>query len=157
MQYGLVPEKLGGDTIFVNISAKFGKNIDELLDMIALEAEVMELKADPDQPAAGSVIEARLDQGKGPVATLLVQQGTLHVGDPIVAGHTFGRVRTMTNERGRELKKATPSMPVSITGLNEVPEAGDRYASSTMKRLPVQLVKNVPRKLKLKNVVRQPE
>ncbi|PAK65786.1 translation initiation factor IF-2, partial [Lactococcus lactis] len=75
----------------------------------------------------GSVIEARLDQGKGPVATLLVQQGTLHVGDPIVAGHTFGRVRTMTNERGRELKKATPSMPVSITGLNEVPEAGDRY------------------------------
>ena len=127
MQYGLVPEKLGGDTIFVDISAKFGKNIDELLDMIALEAEVMELKADPDQPAAGSVIEARLDQGKGPVATLLVQQGTLHVGDPIVAGHTFGRVRTMTNERGRELKKATPSMPVSITGLNEVPEAGDRY------------------------------
>ncbi|MGF2383758.1 translation initiation factor IF-2 [Lentilactobacillus otakiensis] len=127
MQYGLVPEKLGGDTIFVNISAKFGKNIDELLDMIILEAEVMELKADPDQPAAGSVIEARLDQGKGPVATLLVQQGTLHVGDPIVAGHTFGRVRTMTNERGREVKKATPSSPVSITGLNEVPEAGDRY------------------------------
>lgn len=127
MQYGLVPEKLGGDTIFVDISAKFGKNIDELLDMIILEAEVMELKADPDQPAAGSVIEARLDQGKGPVATLLVQQGTLHVGDPIVAGHTFGRVRTMTNERGRDVKKATPSSPVSITGLNEVPEAGDRY------------------------------
>lgn len=127
MQYGLVPEALGGETIFVNISAKFGKNIDELLDMIALEAEMLELKADPDQPAVGSVIEARLDQGKGPVATLLVQQGTLHVGDPIVAGHTFGRVRTMTNERGRDLKKATPSMPVSITGLNEVPEAGDRY------------------------------
>ncbi|MCT3555859.1 translation initiation factor IF-2 [Lentilactobacillus buchneri] len=127
MQYGLVPEKLGGDTIFVDISAKFGKNIDELLDMIILEAEVMELKADPDQPAAGSVIEARLDQGKGPVATLLVQQGTLHVGDPIVVGHTFGRVRTMTNERGRDVKKATPSSPVSITGLNEVPEAGDRY------------------------------
>lgn len=127
MQYGLVPEKLGGDTIFVDVSAKFGKNIDELLDMIILEAEVMELKADPDQPAAGSVIEARLDQGKGPVATLLVQQGTLHVGDPIVVGHTFGRVRTMTNERGRDVKKATPSSPVSITGLNEVPEAGDRY------------------------------
>jgi translation initiation factor IF-2 len=126
-KYGLVPESWGGDTIFVNISAKFGKNIDELLDMIILESEMLELKADPQQPAVGSVIEARLDQGKGPVATLLVQQGTLKVGDPIVVGHTFGRVRTMTNERGRDLKKVTPSMPVSITGLNEVPEAGDRF------------------------------
>lgn len=127
MQYGLIPESNGGDTIFVNISAKFGKNIDELLDMIILEAEMLELKANPDQPGAGSVIEARLDQGQGPVATLLVQQGTLRVGDPIVVGNTFGRVRTMTNERGRDLKKATPAMPVSITGLNDVPEAGDRF------------------------------
>ncbi|MDH5104448.1 translation initiation factor IF-2 [Lentilactobacillus diolivorans] len=126
-EYGLIPEDWGGDTIFVNISAKFGKNIDELLDMIGLEAEMLELKADPEQKAVGSVIEARLDQGKGPMATLLVQQGTLRVGDPIVVGHTFGRVRAMTNERGRELKKATPSMPVSITGLNDVPEAGDRF------------------------------
>ncbi|MBU9788034.1 translation initiation factor IF-2 [Lentilactobacillus sp. IMAU92037] len=127
MQYGLIPEDNGGNTIFVNISAKFGKNIDELLDMIILEAEMLELKANPDQPGAGSVIEARLDQGQGPVATLLVQQGTLRVGDPIVVGNTFGRVRTMTNERGRDLKKATPATPVSITGLNDVPEAGDRF------------------------------
>lgn len=126
-QYELIPEDWGGDTIFVNISAKFGKNIDELLDMILLQAEMMELKANPDQNAAGSVVEARLDQGRGPVATLLVQQGTMHVGDPIVVGNTFGRVRTMTNENGRRIKEATPSTPVEITGLNDVPEAGDRF------------------------------
>ncbi|WP_283678691.1 translation initiation factor IF-2 [Lentilactobacillus sp. Marseille-Q4993] len=126
-EYGLIPEDWGGDTIFVEISAKFGKNIDELLDMIILESDVMELKANAQQPAVGSVIEARLDQGRGSVATLLVQQGTLHVGDPIVVGHTFGRVRTMTNERGRDLKKVTPSMPVEVTGMNDVPEAGDRF------------------------------
>jgi translation initiation factor IF-2 len=126
-KYNLIPEDWGGDTIFVKISAKFGKNLDELLDMILLQAEMMELKANPDQNAAGSVVEARLDQGKGPVATVLVQQGTLHVGDPIVVGNTFGRVRTMTNENGRRIKAATPSTPVEITGLNEVPEAGDRF------------------------------
>ncbi|BAP85734.1 translation initiation factor IF-2 [Paucilactobacillus hokkaidonensis JCM 18461] len=126
-EYGLVPENWGGDTIFVEISAKFGKNLDELLDMILLQAEVMELKANSDQHAAGSVIEARLDQGKGPVATLLVQQGTMHVGDPVVVGNTYGRVRTMTNELGRRIKDATPSTPVEITGLNDVPEAGDRF------------------------------
>ncbi|MDT6980472.1 translation initiation factor IF-2 [Levilactobacillus zymae] len=126
-EYELIPEDWGGDTIFVNISAKFGKNIDELLDMILLQSEVMELKANPDQNGAGSVIEARLDQGKGSVATLLVQQGTLHVGDPIVVGNTFGRVRTMTNERGRAIKSAVPSTPVEITGLSDVPEAGDRF------------------------------
>lgn len=127
-EYGLIPEDWGGDTIFVKISAKFGKNIDELLDMILLQAEVMELKANPNRRAVGSVVEARLDQGRGPVATLLVQQGTLHVGDPIVVGNTFGRVRTMTNENGRRIKGATPSTPVEITGLNAVPEAGDRFA-----------------------------
>lgn len=126
-EYELIPEDWGGDTIFVNISAKFGKNIDELLDMILLQSEVMELKANPEQNGAGSVIEARLDQGKGSVATLLVQQGTLHVGDPIVVGNTFGRVRTMTNERGRAIKAAVPSTPVEITGLSDVPEAGDRF------------------------------
>lgn len=126
-KYNLIPEDWGGDTIFVKISAKFGKNLDELLDMILLQAEMMELKANLDQNAAGSVVEARLDQGKGPVATVLVQQGTLHVGDPIVVGNTFGRVRTMTNENGRRIKTATPSTPVEITGLNEVPEAGDRF------------------------------
>lgn len=126
-KYNLIPEDWGGDTIFVNISAKFGKNIDELLDMIQLQAEMMELKANPEQNAAGSVVEARLDQGKGSVATVLIQQGTLHVGDPIVVGNTYGRVRTMTNENGRRIKEATPSTPVEITGLNSVPEAGDRF------------------------------
>ncbi|MBB1062267.1 translation initiation factor IF-2 [Limosilactobacillus fastidiosus] len=126
-KYNLIPEDWGGDTIFVNISAKFGKNIDELLDMIQLQAEMMELKANPEQNAAGSVVEARLDQGKGSVATVLVQQGTLHVGDPIVVGNTYGRVRTMINENGRRIKEVTPSTPVEITGLNSVPEAGDRF------------------------------
>ncbi len=128
-KYNLIPEDWGGDTIFVKISAKFGKNLDELLDMILLQAEVMELKANPDQSGAGSVVEARLDQGKGPVATVLIQQGTLHVGDPVVVGTTFGRVRTMTNENGRRIKAATPATPVEITGLNDVPEAGDRLVA----------------------------
>lgn len=126
-KYNLIPEDWGGDTIFVNISAKFGKNLDELLDMILLQAEMMELKANPKQHGAGSVVEARLDRGRGPVATLLVQQGTLHVGDPIVVGNTFGRVRTMNNENGKRIKAATPSTPVEITGLNDVPQAGDRF------------------------------
>ncbi|MGY4789991.1 translation initiation factor IF-2 [Pediococcus pentosaceus] len=126
-EYGLIPESWGGDTIFVEISAKLGQNIDELLDMILLQAEVLELKANPDQNAAGSVIEAQLDPGKGSIATILVQQGTMHVGDPIVIGNTFGRIRTMVNEHGRRVKEATPSTPVEITGLNGVPEAGDRF------------------------------
>lgn len=126
-EYGLIPESWGGDTIFVEISAKLGQNIDELLDMILLQAEVLELKANPDQNAAGSVIEAQLDPGKGSIATILVQQGTMHVGDPIVIGNTFGRIRTMVNEHGRRVKEATPSTPVEIAGLNGVPEAGDRF------------------------------
>ena len=127
MAYDLVPEEYGGDTIFVKISAKFGQNVDELLEMILLQAEVLELKADPDMPARGSVVEARLDKGRGPVATVLVQQGTMRVGDPIVVGNTYGRVRTMTNERGVELEEALPATPVQITGLNDVPQAGDRF------------------------------
>ena len=126
-EYELIPESWGGDTIFVEISAKFGKNIDELLEMILLEADVLELKANPDQKAVGTVIEARLDKGKGSVTTLLVQQGTLHVGDPIVVGNTFGRVRVMTNDRGRRVKEALPSTPVEITGLNDVPQSADRF------------------------------
>ncbi|MGO2138120.1 MAG: translation initiation factor IF-2 [Leuconostoc mesenteroides] len=127
MAYDLVPEEYGGDTIFVKISAKFGQNVDELLDMILLQAEVLELKANPNMPARGSVIEARLDKGRGPVSTVLVQQGTMHVGDPIVVGNTYGRVRTMTNERGVELSEALPATPIQITGLNGVPQAGDRF------------------------------
>lgn len=126
-EHELIPEEWGGDTIFVNISAKFNQNIDELLENILLIAEVEDLKADPTQKAIGTVIEARLDKGKGPVATLLVQQGTLHVGDPIVVGNTYGRVRVMTNDMGRRDKEAGPSTPVEITGLNDVPQAGDRF------------------------------
>lgn len=128
-EYGLIPEDWGGDTIFVEISAKLGQNIDELLDMILLQAEMMELKANPKQHGAGSVIEARLDKGKGSVASLLVQQGTLHVGDPIVVGNTFGRVRTMTNDHGKAVHKAKPGTPVEITGLNDVPDSGDRFVT----------------------------
>ncbi|WP_071131438.1 translation initiation factor IF-2 [Enterococcus timonensis] len=127
-EHGLIPEAWGGDTIFVNISAKFGQNIDELLEMILLVAEVEDMKADPTARPIGTVIEARLDKGKGTVATLLVQEGTLKVGDPIVVGSTFGRVRVMTNASGRREKVAGPATPVEITGLNDVPQAGDHFA-----------------------------
>ncbi|QQF92191.1 translation initiation factor IF-2 [Enterococcus faecium] len=126
-EYELIPEAWGGEMIFVEISAKFGQNIEELLEMILLVAEVEDLKADPTQRAIGTVIEARLDKGKGPVSTLLVQEGTLHVGDPIVVGNTYGRVRVMTNDLGRRDKEAGPATPVEITGLNDVPQAGDRF------------------------------
>ncbi|HAP6322340.1 TPA: translation initiation factor IF-2 [Enterococcus faecium] len=126
-EYELIPEAWGGETIFVEISAKFGQNIEELLEMILLVAEVEDLKADPTQRAIGTVIEARPDKGKGPVSTLLVQEGTLHVGDPIVVGNTYGRVRVMTNDLGRRDKEAGPATPVEITGLNDVPQAGDRF------------------------------
>ncbi|EMW5754499.1 translation initiation factor IF-2 [Enterococcus faecium] len=126
-EYELIPEAWGGETIFVEISAIFGQNIEELLEMILLVAEVEDLKADPTQRAIGTVIEARLDKGKGPVSTLLVQEGTLHVGDPIVVGNTYGRVRVMTNDLGRRDKEAGPATPVEITGLNDVPQAGDRF------------------------------
>ncbi|WP_068983117.1 MULTISPECIES: translation initiation factor IF-2 [Lysinibacillus] len=126
-EHGLVPEAWGGETIFVPISALKGEGIDTLLEMILLVAEVGELKANPDRLALGTVIEAQLDKGRGSVATLLVQDGTLKVGDPIVVGHTFGRVRAMVNDKGRRVKEAGPSTPVEITGLNEVPQAGDRF------------------------------
>ena len=127
-EHGIISTAWGGDCEFVEISAKFGKNIDELLETVLLVAEMEELKADPTVRAIGTVIEARLDKGKGPVATLLVQQGTLHIQDPIVVGNTFGRVRAMVNDLGRRVKEAEPSTPVSITGLNDVPMAGDHFA-----------------------------
>lgn len=126
-EHGLVPEDWGGDTIFVPISALKGEGIDQLLEMILLVAEVSELKANPNRKAIGTVIEAQLDKGRGSVATLLVQNGTLRVGDPIVVGNTFGRVRAMVNDLGRRVKEALPATPVEITGLNEVPQAGDRF------------------------------
>ncbi|MDF2946020.1 MAG: infB [Bacillales bacterium] len=126
-EFGLVPEDWGGDTIFVPVSAKAGTNIESLLEMILLVAEVEELKANPSRKAIGTVIEAQLDKGRGPVATLLVQNGTLHVGDPIVVGNTFGKVRAMVNDIGRRVKEALPCTPVEITGLSDVPQAGDRF------------------------------
>ncbi|HGK1065424.1 TPA: translation initiation factor IF-2 [Streptococcus pneumoniae] len=127
-EHGVMSTAWGGDSEFVEISAKFNQNIEELLETVLLVAEIQELKADPTVRAIGTVIEARLDKGKGAVATLLVQQGTLNVQDPIVVGNTFGRVRAMTNDLGRRVKVAGPSTPVSLTGLNEAPMAGDHFA-----------------------------
>lgn len=127
MEYGLIPEDWGGDTIFVDISAKFGQNIDELLDMLLLVAELEEFKANPNRLALGSVIEARLDAHRGSVATVLVQAGTLKVGDAIVVGNTYGKVRTMVNDQGKRIETAGPSVPVELTGLNDAPSAGDRF------------------------------
>jgi translation initiation factor IF-2 len=126
-EFELVPEEWGGETIFVEVSAKEQTNIDGLLEMILLQAEVLDLKANAKKKAKGAIVEARIDKGRGPVATVLVQEGTLKVGDPIVSGVHFGRVRTMTNDRGELMSEAGPSTPVEITGLAGVPEAGDTF------------------------------
>lgn len=125
----VMPEEWGGDTIFVRTSAKTGAGIDDLLETILTVADVKELKANPNQIASGTVIEAKLDKGRGPVATLLVQNGTLHHGDPVVVGTSFGKIRRMTDENGHELQSAGPSAPVEVIGLNDVPEAGDLFRS----------------------------
>ncbi len=127
MKYELVPEAWGGDTIYVPISAKKGEGIDNLLEMVLLEADVLELKANPTKQAKGTVIEARLDKTKGPVATMLVQRGKLDVGDTIIVGSSIGRIRTMVSDKGKKVKSAGPSTPVSITGLTTVPESGDTF------------------------------
>lgn len=126
-ELGLMPEEWGGDVPYVNISAKQGIGIDELLETVTVVAELAELKANPKRMAYGSVIEGRLDKGRGPVATLLIQNGTLRSGNPIVVGATYGRVRQLVDDRGREIKSAGPATPVEITGLNDVPEAGDKF------------------------------
>jgi len=126
-EYGLIPEDWGGDTIFVPLSALSGDGIDDLLEMIGLVAEVQELKANPNKQAVGTVIEAELDKSRGPAASLLVQNGTLNVGDSIVVGNTYGRIRAMVNDLGKRIKSAGPSTPVEITGINDVPLAGDRF------------------------------
>ena len=127
LEYELVPEEWGGDTIFVEISALFNQNIEELLEMILLVSEVEELTAEPSGLAVGSVIEARLDRSRGPIATLLVQNGTLNKGDSVVVGTTYGRIRTMTDDKGQRIETAGPSTPVEITGLNNTPNAGDQF------------------------------
>ena len=126
-EYGLFPEDWGGDTIFVPLSALTGEGIDDLLEMITLVGEMQELKTSHDREAIGTVIEAELDKSRGPVATLLVQHGTLNVGDSLVVGNTYGKVRAMVNDLGKRIKTAGPSLPVEITGLNDIPEAGDRF------------------------------
>ena len=139
-KYDLVCEEWGGDTIIVPISAKTGKGLDELLEMVLLTAEVQELKANPNRRAKGTVIEARLDKTRGPVATLLVQNGTLKQGDIVIAGTSVGRVRVMTNDKGRTVKTAGPSIPVEITGLAEVPAPGDEFNAVTDERMARELV-----------------
>ena len=139
-KYGMVCEEWGGDVICVPVSAKTGDGIDDLLENILLVAETSELKANPDRRAKGTVVEARLDKGRGPIATLLVQNGTLHTGDVIIAGTAVGRVRVMTNDKGRTVDAAGPSVPVEITGLAEVPEAGDVFNAVEDERLARELV-----------------
>ena len=139
-EYELVPEEWGGDTIVCPISAKTGMGVDNLLEMVALTAEVAELKANPNRAASGAVVEARLDKGRGPIATLLVQNGTLHQGDIIIAGTAVGRVRAMMSDKGQKLTTAGPSVPVEITGLGEVPEAGAHFNAVADERLARELV-----------------
>ncbi len=141
-QYGLVAEDWGGDVACIPVSAVTGMGINDLLERIALEAEVMELKANPNRRAKGAVVEARLDKGQGPIATILVQNGTLHTGDVVIAGTAVGRVRTMRNDKGRNVSEAVPSTPVEITGLTEVPEAGDLFEAVEDERLARELAEN---------------
>ena len=147
-EYSLVPEEWGGDTICVPVSAKTQMGIDSLLESILLVAEMLELKANPKRAAKGVVIEARLDKGRGPIATLLVQNGTLHAGDIVVAGSSVGRVRVMVNERGRRLKEAGPSVPVEVMGLDETPNAGDSFDTASDEKLARQLVEQRKQKAK---------
>ena len=139
-EHELIPEEWGGDTVIVPISAKTGMGLDELLEMVILTAEVQELKANPNRRAKGTVIEARLDKTRGPIATLLVQNGTLNQGDIVIAGTAVGRVRVMTNDKGRTVKTAGPSVPVEITGLAEVPAPGDEFNAVTDERMARELV-----------------
>ena len=139
-EYELIPEEWGGETVIVPISAKTGMGLDDLLEMVILTAEVQELKANPNRRAKGTVIEARLDKNRGPIATLLVQNGTLNQGDIVIAGTAVGRVRVMTNDKGRTVKTAGPSVPVEITGLAEVPAPGDEFNAVTDERMARELV-----------------
>lgn len=139
-EYGIVPEEWGGDTIVCQISAKFGQGIDNLLEMVLLTAEIADLRANPNRKAHGTVIEAKLDKGRGPVATLLVQNGTLHTGDTVIAGTAVGRVRAMTDDDGRKIQSAGPSVPVEIIGLAAVPGAGDIFDAVDDERMARELV-----------------
>ena len=148
-EYELVPEEWGGDTIMVPISAKTGDGVDELLEMLALQAEMLGLRANPNRAASGTVIEARLDKGRGPIMTVLVQNGTLHQGDIIIAGTSVGRVRTMISDKGQRVKEAGPSVPVEIAGMSEVPNAGDVFNAVDDERMARELVEERKEKAKM--------
>ena len=152
MAYELVPEEWGGDTIYVPISAKKNQNIDQLLEMVLLEADVLELKANPHKQAKGAVIEARLDKAKGAIATMLVQRGTLDVGDTIVVGSSIGRIRAMTNDKGKKVKSAGPSTPVEIMGLTDVPEAGDTFYEVKNEKMAKHLIERRKRQAREKAI-----
>ena len=152
MQYELVPEEWGGDTIYVEISAKKNINIDQLLEMVLLQADVLELKANPNKQAKGVVIEARLDKGKGAIASLLVQRGKLDVGDTIVVGSTIGRIRSMVNDKGKKVKSAGPSTPVEIMGLTEVPQAGDVFYEVKDEKMAKHLIERRKRQEREKSI-----
>lgn len=152
MAYELVPEEWGGDTIYVPISAKKGDNIDQLLEMVLLEADVLELKANPHKQAKGAVIEARLDKSKGAIATMLVQRGTLDVGDTIVVGSSIGRIRAMKDDKGKSVKAAGPSTPVEIMGLTEVPEAGDTFYEVKNEKMAKHLIERRKRQAREKAI-----
>ena len=157
MRYDLVPEEWGGDTIFVPISAKNGTNIDQLLEMVLLEADMLELKANPDKQAKGTVIEARLDKTRGAIATMLVQRGTLDVGDTIVVGSSIGRIRAMKDARGKKVKAAGPSTPVEIMGLTEVPEAGDTFYEVKNEKVAKHLIEKRKRQAREKAINQAPK
>ena len=152
MAYDLVPEEWGGDTIYVPISAKKGENIDQLLEMVLLEADVLELKANPHKQAKGAVIEARLDKSRGAIATMLVQRGTLDVGDTIVVGSSIGRIRAMKDDKGKSVKSAGPSTPVEIMGLTEVPEAGDTFYEVKNEKMAKHLIERRKRQAREKAI-----
>ena len=152
MAYELVPEEWGGDTIYVPISAKKNQNIDQLLEMVLLEADVLELKANPKKQAKGAVIEARLDKSRGAIATMLVQRGTLDVGDTIVVGSSIGRIRAMINDKGKKVKSAGPSTPVEIMGLTDVPEAGDTFYEVKNEKMAKHLIERRKRQAREKAI-----
>ena len=152
MKYELVPEEWGGDTIYVPISAKTHQNIDQLLEMVLLEADMLDLKVNPNKQAKGAVIEARLDKSKGPVASLLVQRGTLDIGDTIVVGSSIGRIRAMRNYKGQKVKKAGPSMPVEVMGLTEVPEAGETFYEVKDEKMAKHLIERRKRQAREKSI-----
>lgn len=152
MQYELIPEEFGGETMVVEVSAKTGQNLDKLVETILLQAEVLELKANPNRVASGVVVEAKLDQGKGVTTTILIQKGTLKVGDIVVAGAAYGKVRTIVDDKGANIKDAIPGMPVVILGLSLAPDAGDVFSVVENEKTARDIAEYRERRTREKNV-----